>query len=73
MKSTSPLTFIILLLFYFCSTNQKQPPPLYAPEVVEAHGYVVPPESIAAPKVTPVRKPKMVVLKKPKVVPQGPM
>jgi len=58
-----------LLLLLSCSTNQKQPPPSYAPEVVEAHGYVVPDDSISPPKVVPVQKPKLVVAKKPKVVP----
>jgi ligand-binding sensor domain-containing protein len=69
MKSTAPLTFVILLLFHSCSSNQKQPPPLNIPEVVEARGYVVPADSITAPKVTPVQKPKLVVAKKPRVVP----
>ena len=39
-----------------------------APKVVEAHGYVVPKDSMAEPKVVPAGKPKVVRAGKPKVV-----
>jgi len=69
MKSTLPLTFIILLLLLSCSTNQKQPPPSYAPEVVEAHGYVVPTDSVMTPKVVPAELTRASQAMKPKVIP----
>jgi ligand-binding sensor domain-containing protein len=51
MKSRAPLTFIILLLFFSCSSKKKQSQPSFTPKVVEAHGYVVPEDSIAEPTV----------------------
>src|SRR6185503_4285845 len=40
----------------------------FAPKIVEAHGYVVPKDSVAEPKVVPVGKPKVMPAGKPKVV-----
>jgi len=40
----------------------------FAPRVVEAHGYVVPKDSMAEPKVVPAGKPKVVKVGIPKVV-----
>ncbi|MEP6597056.1 MAG: two-component regulator propeller domain-containing protein, partial [Ginsengibacter sp.] len=59
------------LLHYACKRPQKQQNILdqYAPKVVVAHGYIVPKDSMAEPKVIPAGKPTVVRAGKPKVVP----
>jgi len=61
------LGFIICLLS--CNPKQEKTTPLsFAPKVVETHGYVVPQDSMASPKVIPAGKPRVVRAGKPKVV-----
>ena len=67
MKKTTTLA-TILLFICSCNSNQEQSLPTFAPKVVEALGYVVPKDSMAAPKVIPAGKPRIVTAGKPKVL-----
>ncbi len=57
-----------MLLIVFSCRNQQQSPLSFAPKVVAAHGYVVPKDSMATPKVILARTPRIVRAGKPKVV-----
>ncbi len=67
--------FYLLLIFsalpYSCKRSQKQQNNLesYAPKVVEAHGYVVPKDSMAEPKVILAGNPRIIAAGKPKKIP----
>ena len=64
------IILIFSLLQNGCERSQKRGSILdqNAPKVVEAHGYVVPKDSVAAPRVTLAGKPKIVPAGKPEVV-----
>jgi hypothetical protein len=68
MKITT-LAIPMLLVIFSCNPNREKSPPSFAPKVVKAHGYIVPKDSMAAPKVIPAGKPTEVRVGKPKVVP----
>ena len=68
MKKQVTLAIATLVVMVSCKPNHEQSPLSFAPKVVEAHGYVVPKDSMAAPEVIPAGKPKVVLAGKPKVV-----
>ena len=68
MKIGATLAIAALLVIFSCNPNQEQSPLSFSPKVVEAHGYVVPKDSMAEPKVIPAGKPRVVRAGKPKVV-----
>src|SRR4051812_19960122 len=68
IKTQTILVTIALLLIFSCNTNQEQSPRSFLPEVVAAHGYVVPKDSIVEPKVIISGNPKAVKAGKPKIV-----
>jgi len=58
------LYFSFFFLIVACTQQQEQKPQnTFAPKVVEAHGYVVPKDSMAEPKVIPAGKPKTINIK----------
>src|SRR6266542_35521 len=67
IKTQTILVTVALLLIFSCKPNQEQRPLSFPPRVVEAHGYVVPKDSMAEPKVIPAGKPRIVRAGKPKV------
>src|SRR5215217_8009812 len=69
MKTLSTLAIVVLMVIFSCRQNQKQGHPSFLPKVVQAHGYVVPQDSMTKPKVIPVGKLRIVQAGKPKVVP----
>ncbi len=53
----------IIPCFFSCNQQEENTEEIFfAPKVVEAHGYVVPKDSIAQPKVILVGKPKVVTI-----------
>ena len=59
----------LILCFFSCNQQAEKTNALsFVPKVVEAHGYIVPKDSMATPKVIPVGKLKVVPVGKPKVV-----
>jgi len=62
------LPIIALVLIYSCDRNRKQSLRLSSPKVVEAHGFVVPKDSMAKPEIILVRKPRVVKAGNPKKV-----
>ncbi len=72
MKKYYDKLFLILLVVAACNSKQnKTNQNAFAPEVVEAHGYIVPKDSMAKPKIILVdaSKLKKITVGKPKVVP----
>ena len=72
MKKYCYLFFLLLLVVAACNNQQNQANQnTFAPRVVEAHGYVVPKDSMAEPKVVLVDESKLkkIPVGKPKVVP----
>src|SRR6476619_6766043 len=67
MKSTTPAAFGILLFFFSCNNNAQQNAGIYHPDIEEAIGYVIPPDSLAPPSVVKAGKPKVVVAGTPSV------
>ncbi len=65
---TQTILSIATLLIVFSCRNREQRPLSFTPKVVEAHGYVVPKDSMATPKIILARKPRIVRAGKPKVV-----
>ena len=69
MKTYNSFLIGLILCLFSCNQHQEKTNPLsFAPKVVEAHGYVVPKDSMAEPKVIPAGKPRVVKAGKPKVV-----
>ncbi len=73
MKTDTPiyrLLFAVFIIGLFSCNQQKEKKNVlsFAPKVVEAHGYIVPKDSVAQPKVILVGKPKIVPVGKPKVI-----
>jgi ligand-binding sensor domain-containing protein/signal transduction histidine kinase len=68
---TQTVFITALLIFIFSCKQQKENSTVlsYSPKVVEAHGYVVPKDSMAEPKLLPVGEPWVVPAGKPKVTP----
>ena len=63
------LTTLTLFCLLSCNQQEEKSNALYfAPKIVEAHGYVVPKDSIAEPKMILAGKPKVVPVGNPKVV-----
>jgi ligand-binding sensor domain-containing protein/signal transduction histidine kinase len=67
-KTQTILAITALLVIFSCNTNQEQSIISLGVKVVEAHGYIVPNDSMTAPKVIPAGKPKVVRAGKPRVV-----
>ena len=66
------LCLLIILVVFSCKQKQEQTPQnTFAPKIIEAHGYVVPKDSMAEPKVILVDESKLKKIKvgKPKVIP----
>lgn len=58
-----------LLIFFSCKPKQPEiHSASFGPKVVEAHGYIVPRDSIVEPKVIPAGKPRVVKAGNPKVI-----
>src|SRR4026207_404775 len=68
MRTRTIFAIAALLVIFSCKPNQEQRPLSFSPKVVEAHGYVVPKDSMAEPEVIPAGKPTVVRAGKPKVV-----
>src|SRR5215203_4149571 len=65
------IAFLIGLMFCFFSCHNKKENTTslsLAPLIVKAHGYVVPKDSMAEPKMIPAGDPKVVIAGEPKVV-----
>ena len=68
MKTCIVFPIGLIFCLFSCHNKENTTPLSSAPELVKAHGYVVPKDSMAQPKVIPVGKPKIVTAGKPKVV-----
>jgi len=68
IAKTQTIFSIATLLIVFSCRNQDQGPLSFAPKVVAAHGYVVPKDSMATPKIILARNPVIVRAGKPKIV-----
>ena len=69
MISKTTIALVIVVLVSSCSSEKEHKLRDIFPEVVQAHGYKVPEDSMEKPKVTPVGKPTIIPIGKPKVVP----
>ncbi len=72
LTSITGWTVLFALLISSCNIRDENTTPRsFGPKVVEAHGYVVPADSMAVPKVFPVDESKLIKVPagKPKVVP----
>ena len=59
---------LVTLVILCCKSKQEKNPPSFSPKVIEAHGYVVPKDSMAEPKSIPAIKPRIVPAGNPRVV-----
>jgi len=69
VKTLVILSLTMLLIIFSCNRNQQRSPLSFTPKVVKAHGYTIPKDSMAEPKVIPAGKPTVVRAGTPKVVP----